>query len=241
MSKEDAPRRGRRNDQLDHDQIVATALMIIDRDGLDGFSMREVARALKVYPTAIYWYFKSGKNALLAAVASRALNGVTPALHLNDDWREWVRLLFRQYRKALSEHPNVAPLLGAQLVSNAGVNPILVERVLTALDGAGFRGAALIDAYNAVLAAMLGYVTLEFAPVPRDEPDSWARRFEQQLRELPSDHYPLIHKNFAGLANRAFIMRWESGSTAPLDGGFETYVEAFVLGLEAKLAKQTMG
>lgn len=244
MVKDKAPARPSRrkgNDHLNQEQIVAAALAIIDRDGLEGFSMREVARELGVYPTSIYWHFKTGKNALLAAVASKALDGVTPALHLDDDWKEWIRLLFRRYRQALAKHPNVAPLLGAQLVSNAGVNPILVERLLTALHGAGFREGALVDAYNAVLAGMLGYVTLEFAPTPRDDPDVWAHEFEQNLRGLPSDHYPLIQANFARLANRAFILRWESGSTAPLDGGFETYLDVFVLGLEARLARHTVG
>lgn len=239
VTKKPSARSSRRigSDQLNRNQIVGAALAIIDRQGLDGFSMREVARELGVFPTSIYWHFKAGKNELLAAVASLALDGVTPALHLDDDWREWLKLLFRRYRKALSRHPNVAPLLGAQLVSNGGVNPILVERVLTALHGAGFRDEALVDTYNAVVAAMLGYVTLEFAPVPRDEPDRWAGEFEQSLRQLPADHYPLIRANFARLSNRAFILRWESGNTAPLDSGFDAYVDAFVLGLEGRLAK----
>ena len=223
------------SDLLTRDQVVDAALTLIDEQGLDGFSVRELARALGVFPTALYWHVKGGRNELLAAVAARALEGVAPALGSSDDWKDWLRQLFRRYRKALSHHPNVAPLLGAQLVSNAGVNLVLVERILATLHAAGFRGVALVDAYNAALAAMLGYVTLEFAPAPADEPDRWAKEFQQTLKVLPEGRYPHLQQNFQLLANRAFVLRWESGDTNPLAGGFEMFVEAFMLGLERKL------
>lgn len=223
------------SDLLTRDHVVETALSLIDERGLDGFSVRELARALGVFPTALYWHVKGGRNEMLAAVAARALEHVAPEPGAGDDWKDWLRQLFHRYRKALSRHPNVAPLLGAQLVSNAGVNPELVERILAALHGAGFHGAALVDAYNATLAAMLGYVTLEFAPSPSDEPDRWAKEFQQALEALPEGRYPHLQQNFQLLANRAFVLRWESGDTNPLVGGFEMFVEAFVLGLERKL------
>lgn len=222
---------------LSRGQIVEAALRLIDEAGLDAFSVREVARHLGVYPTALYWHLPGGRNALLAAAAAAALDEVALPFEADDDWEGWIRSLFHRYRDSLRQHPNVAPLLGAQLVSNAGVNLRLVERVLAALEAAGFAGAGLIAAYNAVIAAMLGYVTLELAPTPKEDPDGWAADFEANIRALPPADYPRLTSNMDGLVNRAFIVRWQSGSQVPLTSGFELYVEAFIAGLKAQLPR----
>jgi len=46
---------------LSKERIVEAALAQIDRDGLAAFSLRDVARALGVYPTALYWHVP-GRN-----------------------------------------------------------------------------------------------------------------------------------------------------------------------------------
>jgi TetR/AcrR family transcriptional regulator, tetracycline repressor protein len=217
---------------LSRERIVRAALRLIDESGLESFSVREVARLLGVYPTALYWHIAGGRNALLAEVASTTLGDVAPPFAAGDDWTDWIRTLFHQCRDSLRRHPNVAPLLGAQLVSNAGVDPALVERALSALTEAGFRGERLVDAYNAVIAAMLGYVTLELSPVPVDDPYGWGKEFEHKIRNLSSSEYPNLVANLDKLANRAFVVRWQSGMDVPLPGGFNLYVEALIVGLQ---------
>jgi TetR/AcrR family tetracycline transcriptional repressor len=217
---------------LSQERIVEAAIRLIDESGLESFSVREVARLLGVYPTALYWHIAGGRNALLAQVASTTLGDVAPPFSAGDDWADWIRTLFHQCRDSLRRHPNVAPLLGAQLVSNAGVDPALVERALSALTEAGFRGERLVDAYNAVIAAMLGYVTLELSPVPVDDPYGWAKEFEHKIRNLSPSEYPHLVANLGKLANRAFVVRWQSGMDVPLPGGFNLYVEALIVGLQ---------
>lgn len=220
---------------LTRGQVLAVAMDLIDEKGLEAFSLRDVARTLDVYPTAIYWHFASGRNAILAEIAAAAFSDVAPTRRPEDGWQDWVRDLFHRYRSALRRHPNFAPLLGAQLVSNAGVNPMLVEKILAALTTAGFEGRTLIDAYNAVVAAMIGYVTLELAPMPKDDPAGWARELEEKVRGLSPEDYPLIGRHMDLLANKAFIVRWQSGRVNPLQGGFDLYVEMVLAGLDGIL------
>jgi AcrR family transcriptional regulator len=225
------PERGAEN-ALDRQQIVASALALIDREGLEGFSLRQLARHLGVFPAALYWHLPGGRNELLGDVAATAFHNVARPFKEGDDWTSWLRELFRRYRNSLHRHPNIAPLLGAQLVSNSGVNPKLVEQILAVLESAGFGGPRLIDAYNAVVAAMVGFVTLELAPMPSEDPTNWASKFETSIRSLDPGQFPHLTKYMDLMANRAFIVRWESGHQNPLNSGFELYLEAVIAGLK---------
>lgn len=235
---EQRKRRGRpRRDDviaLDREQIVAQALRLIDERGLEAFSLRELARALNVFPTALYWHMPGGRNAVLGAVAATAFTDVVPpAEDAVGDWENWVRALFVRYRDSLRKHPNIAPLLGAQIVSNTGVDIELVERILAALESAGFREERLRDAYNTVVAGMLGYVTLELAPGPAEDASEWAKAFEADIRGVDSDRFPRLARNLDLLANRAFIVRWQGGAEKPMTHSFDFYVETIIAGLRA--------
>lgn len=227
------PRRHGAPAAMNKDRVVAAALAIIDRDGVEAFSIRHLAQALGVYPTAVYWYVPS-RNALLAEVVSRALADVVPPGEIGD-WRDWLKDLFRRYRASVRRHPNVAPLIGARLVSNAGADPELVDRILAALSAAGFAGDALVHAYNTVVAAMVGFVTLELAPMPVEDADTWSAELRKTFRDADAGRYPALAGNLPRLENRAFIVRWQNGTAVPLDDSFEMFIDVAVRGLERRL------
>src|SRR3954453_11578537 len=164
---------------MSKERVVEAALALIDAQGVDGVSMRGLAEALGVYPTAIYWYVEN-RNALLAEVVGHALRDVAPEWR-GDDWQAWLKNLFRRYRAAVQRHPNIAPLIGAQLVSNAGAGAAFIDRILTVLTAAGFSGDHLVHAYNAVIAVQVGFVTLEFAPAPKEDRESCAADIKAHL------------------------------------------------------------
>jgi len=97
---------------LTEQKVVAAALRQIDTVGLSNFSLRDVARALHVYPTAVYWYVK-GKDDLLGRVVAYASRDVAPPA-VNTDWKAWLREMFNRYRRAIQQHPNIAPLIAGQ-------------------------------------------------------------------------------------------------------------------------------
>ena len=110
-----AARRGRppsnARDTLTRDRIVAAALELLDQGGLSAFSVRDVAKALGVYPAAIYWHVPT-RNALLALMVAHVLRDLAPKGGARA-WQDWLRALFRRYRNAVRRHPNIAPLIGA--------------------------------------------------------------------------------------------------------------------------------
>jgi AcrR family transcriptional regulator len=216
---------------LSKQRIAEAALAHIDEFGLGAFSMREIASQLGVYPATVHWHV-STREALLAEVAATVMAEVTPPPGKRT-WQEWIAELFRRCRAAVRRHPNVAQLLGAQLVSNGSLPTELVEGVLAALVEAGFEGRPLLEAYNCVIAAMLGFVTMEFSPLPSDNTQAWAEELRERVHTIrPLDH-PVLTRNLPLLANQAFIVRWDNGTTVPLDSSFERHIQITIDGLEA--------
>ncbi|HWK47350.1 MAG TPA: TetR family transcriptional regulator [Stellaceae bacterium] len=232
-------RRGRppaaAGDALTRDKIVATALELLDQHGLAAFSVRDVAKTLGVYPAAIYWHIPT-RNALLAELVAHVLRDLNPKCAVAA-WQDWLRELFIGYRDAIRLHPNIAPLIGAQLVSNASMDFDLMERMLQVLSEAGFRGQRLIAAFNVVIAAQVGFVTLEFAPAPAEDPAGWAEDMQRLIGSVTAERHPLLAAHLPRMANRSFTLRWQNGTVISLDSHFTAYIETVIAGLE-RLASQ---
>ena len=60
---------------LSKERIIAAAIEQIDRNGLMGFSLRDVARSLGVYPSAVYWHVAT-RDDLLASVVEATMADV---------------------------------------------------------------------------------------------------------------------------------------------------------------------
>ena len=141
--------------------VVATALRLVDRDGLDGVSMRRVAAALKATPMALYRHVP-GKAALLDALAAAVFAEIEfpddPGLSLADR----IRFSVRSLRGMLHTHPWVVtlvlrgPVLGAGVyrASDAGLRQLLATGMSPATVAAAFR---LLHSFT------IGYVGMEIA------------------------------------------------------------------------------
>ncbi|MFI9817890.1 TetR/AcrR family transcriptional regulator [Saccharothrix variisporea] len=99
-----------RNPILSASRIRAAALHIIDRDGLDGLSMRKLAAELGVQAASLYGHV-STKDDLLHEVASEILEKVDVSGFAGGDWRHGLTACARSYREALARHPNIVPFL----------------------------------------------------------------------------------------------------------------------------------
>lgn len=79
---------GPRNTHTRHDResVVDAALRILDDHGLPELTMRRLAAALDVQPSALYHHFEN-KQSLLAAVADRIQGQARPTPRAGLDWR----------------------------------------------------------------------------------------------------------------------------------------------------------
>lgn len=227
--------RKRKSTALSSETIVAAAIDLLDREGLDSFSIRNIAKALGVYPTALYWHVPS-RHLLIARVIAALFADVLPAE--NPDWRVWLKDLFRRYRDIVRAHPNVAPLVGGHLVSSASVDLKLVEAILSTLARAGFEGERLVAAYNSVIAGMCGYATQEFAHVFPDPEGELETALTASVEAADKSLYPTLAAERHRLLNRALVLRWQNGNQASLESGFEMFTDALIAGLELQLERR---
>ncbi|MGE4337396.1 MAG: TetR/AcrR family transcriptional regulator [Pigmentiphaga sp.] len=215
---------------INRDVIVEAAIALIDQSGLHALKIRDVANFLGVFPATIQYHIKT-KDDLLAAVSHRVMEGINPPTS-GLTWQEWITALFMQCRVVFKHHPNIAQLIGAHLVSNSSLRTDLIEGILRTLTQAGFHGVHLRDAYNTVVAAMLGFLTMEFAPYPADDSERWSAELKERVQSIRPLDFPCLTAALPVLANQAFIVRWDNGTVVPLDESFMRYTKTFISGLE---------
>jgi AcrR family transcriptional regulator len=146
---------------LSRDDIVRTAVKMLDRDGLETFSMRRIAAELGTAATsALYWRI-ANKNDLLELAVDEVLGeALVPAS--DGDWRDQVTALATAAYEALWAHPWVPQLLA----SHAGLGPnyqALAERTLNVLSAAGFKGVHLDAAVSAIFHYLIGAAVTDAA------------------------------------------------------------------------------
>ncbi|WOD07239.1 TetR/AcrR family transcriptional regulator [Marinomonas sp. GJ51-6] len=217
---------------LSKDSIMHVALSLIAEKGIDAFSIRDVARNMETYPSAIYWYFKN-KNALLGGLMSDAMAAVSPQ-EQSLAWDVWLHQLFYNYREMVKQRPYMAELIGGRLLSNAYQEPALLEGILGALEQAGFSSKQIVPLYNSVISCMCGFASMEFGQLPKEDQTEWEEALRTGAEELSEASYPHLVKHLPTMLNQAFVLRWQNGYDNPLDDSFDQYVRIFIDGLKAQ-------
>jgi TetR/AcrR family transcriptional regulator, tetracycline repressor protein len=88
---------------------VEAALALIDREGLEAFSIRKLGAELGVNGASLYHHF-ADKDEILTEVVRAVLVKIRIPTE-QATWQEWFVQAARAYREAVLAHPNVAPLL----------------------------------------------------------------------------------------------------------------------------------
>ncbi|MDH6136641.1 AcrR family transcriptional regulator [Kitasatospora sp. MAA4] len=180
--------------KLSRERMLACALEIIDRDGIEKLTMRRLARALNHDPMSLYRYAPN-KAALLDGVAETVLDqlAVDPT---DADWTAQLRAVARQYRRLVLSHPHVVPLLVTRpLATPLALRPRgtlrPLEAVLTLLTRAGFTDADALHVYRALFALLHGHVLDELRE-HADNPEENDDLLRLGLHRLPADEFPLL-------------------------------------------------
>lgn len=170
---------------LSHERILDAALALLNRDGLDSFSMRRLADSLGVGTMTIYGYFRT-KDQLLDALVDHAA-GAMPAARAEGPWREQVRELVLAVRRTHLLHPAIVELrLRRPLLSTGALD--LSEAGMRILREAGFSRRDAARAYRSLFIYTFGFAA--FGP----QGGGLAERDQtrEAIAALPEERYPVL-------------------------------------------------
>jgi AcrR family transcriptional regulator len=188
--------------RITRDVVLAAALELIDRDGVEGLSMRRLARVLGRDPMILYRHAPN-KAALLDGVAETVLAQlkVDPA---DPDWAAQLRAVAHGYRALALAHPRVVPLLVTRpLATPLGLRPPgtlrPLEDILALLTRAGFSGPDALHVYRALFGFLHGHVLNELQELI-ENPDETDDLLRLGLHRLPIREFPLLRSLAPALA-----------------------------------------
>ncbi|WP_327675624.1 MULTISPECIES: TetR/AcrR family transcriptional regulator C-terminal domain-containing protein [unclassified Streptomyces] len=216
--------------KLDKAHVADTALDLLNDVGLEGLTLRAIAKELNVQAPALYWHFKN-KQALLDEMATVMFRRMTQAGAQTDaqagaevryepsgSWQEWLIEGNRQLRATLLRYRDGAKVFSGSRFTGTDHGPEL-EANLRLLTGAGFTPDQAAWAGTTAYMYTLGFVTEEQGMRSSSGEGPGVVDVEERARKLAD--YPLA----AAAGGQLF---------AAYDERFEEGLRLIVAGIEAR-------
>ena len=183
--------------QLTRKRIIATAMELIERDGVEAVSMRRLATELGCGVMSLYSHVPS-KPALLDGVAEAVMSGIEIVPAAGDCWQQQIRAQATAFRQIARAHPRCAMVVASRPLSSARiVRPL--EAALATLRAAGFGGQESVRIVRALAAYLVGSLLREAGAAPglADASDDGSHR-----PRLPAAEFPQLSELAAELSDR---------------------------------------
>jgi AcrR family transcriptional regulator len=145
--------------RLNRTLIVDTALELVEERGVEGLTMRALARALGADPMAVYRHVRD-KEELLGALCDAVLAELEP-LDPAGPWRPQLERLADHLRERLTARPSLVPVLAGAPVTPAAV--AVTEQALALLARDGVSAEVAAKGFGALFAYVLGFAAAEAA------------------------------------------------------------------------------
>jgi AcrR family transcriptional regulator len=213
--------RVRRRPALTRDEVLTTALRLIDADGVDALSMRRIGKALDRDPMRLY-RFASSKEELLDGVVELVLGELHIPVTEGAGWEDVLRATAHSFRDIALAHPHVVPLLVTRpLATPLALRPLgtlrPLEQLLELLIGAGFDRRGALHAYRLYTGFLQGHVLNELQERVHD-PDETDDLLRLGLHRLPVREFPRIRSLAAELAAYDGLQELDEGLDVVIGG-----------------------
>ncbi|MYX98999.1 TetR family transcriptional regulator [Streptomyces sp. SID486] len=186
---------------LSRERIVDAAFTVLDRQGLDRLSMRQVAAELGAAVSALYAHVSS-KDDLLELMYTRLFGGFAKPEPDPERWQEQVRDYARAWRHRLLSHRDMARISMAHVPFTAELLPH-VEALLAVFRSAGLPDRIAAEAGDIISTYVDGFVleegmwqdraALHGAGGPSPARPDWremAGEMQNYFATLPAEDFP---------------------------------------------------
>ncbi len=151
--------------KLSPESVVTAAMDVADRHGIEGLTMRGLARHLGVEAMSLYHHFAS-KDVLLDAMVDRVF-GEIALPDPTGDWRAEMHRRSMSVREVLHRHAWALPLMESRRAPGQA-NLAYHDANIACLRSAGFTAAQVAHAYAVIDAFVYGFV-LQESSLPFDD------------------------------------------------------------------------
>jgi AcrR family transcriptional regulator len=186
--------------------------MLLNRDGLEGLTMRRLAVEVDIPTSNLYGYFRDKQelvDAVIDLVASRS-----PLPEVTGPWRAQLQDLMRWLRRELVRHPDLVKVRLERPILSPGALR-LTEKAMEILLGAGFTKAEAARGYQTLFVFTFGSAAFG----PHGDPDEDRRRVQAAYVLLPPEEYPVLSSSIPeAAAVMAGEEQFEYGLARLLDG-----------------------
>ncbi|MET8725242.1 MULTISPECIES: TetR/AcrR family transcriptional regulator C-terminal domain-containing protein [Streptomyces] len=160
---------------LDRRRVADTALRLLNEVGLEGLTLRAIARELNVKAPALYWHFKD-KQALLDEMATEMYRRIAAdaALDPADTWQQRLLETNRGLRTALLAYRDGAKVFSGSRFTGTEHAPAQ-EAILRLLTETGLSLTQAVHAVRTAYAYTIGFVTEEqgVKPLPNERREGY--------------------------------------------------------------------
>jgi AcrR family transcriptional regulator len=172
---------------LSRERIVTEALVLLEKEGLEGMSLRKVASALETGPASLYPYVGDLKG-LQALVVDRALGAVDVDGARRRGWRERLRAVLLSYTTVLLAKRGLAQL--AMPGPAVGPNMMrILDTMLGLLEDGGLDRATAAWAVDLLLLYATGIAVEQSQG---HDPLAQGGPIAQALGSAPATEYPHV-------------------------------------------------
>ncbi|MGW6279363.1 TetR/AcrR family transcriptional regulator [Kribbella sp. NPDC055071] len=213
---------------LSLDQIVTTAMALLDEEGVSGLSMRKLAAKLGSGATSLYWHVPT-KNDLIDLLIDETWGEIDVPDPSLAGWRGGALLFAHSLRSAVLRHPwmpevmYTRPSVGPKAMS-------LGARGMMLFGAAGFADHEVDRAMSCVMSYVLGTASSEVATREmvrksgRSATD-WMDQLRQETQAI-ADEYPQLQESVD--------RRLRQGFDASLTENFAYGLDVLLDGLQAR-------
>ena len=208
--------------RLDRVVLVRAALALLNEVGLDGLTLRRIAKELDVQAPALYWHF-ANKQALLDEMATTMARDLLAESGTPDPSWTWERFLAetaRGMRAMMLAYRDGARVFSGTYLTDDSLLASMEIPLRTLVD-AGFSLHDAVLGWQSLYAYTVGYVIEEQATHPA--PGALDERYDAAAREarIDAERFPLTH----AVSTEIF---------ADSDGRFEHGLNLIIAGMRAQ-------